>query len=82
VVLVKPWHTAAATTEDGVTRLGVATVNAIKRARDKGEATFITDERGGGVVVTMPAANYHDPDECCCSNCPWGHDHAPRPGNT
>jgi hypothetical protein len=71
-------HTARATTESDDAKLARSVRFAISVARDSGEATFITDEKGAGQVAIIPAASYHDPGECCCGNCPWDGDHRNR----
>ena len=40
------------------------------------ERDVIWIESHGQVVgAIIPARNYHDPDQCCCENCPWNGDH-------
>lgn len=48
-------------------------VNAAEQG--KRDVTWVKGWTGQIVAAIIPAQNYHDPDKCCCKNCPWKGDH-------
>jgi hypothetical protein len=55
-----------------------STFEAAKAATSAAPAWIMSGVNGHAIAVIIPAADWHAPGTCCCSNCPWDNKHETR----